>query len=97
MTNKFRSISDVRDSIDKLDLEIIELISKRKDLVNEAVKLKTKDQIVDQERIDAIIKRLSSVAERLDIPKTMVVNIWNSMIRGFIEYEKINFEKIKKS
>tara|TARA_B100000989_G_C19521692_1_gene464494 strand:- start:651 stop:944 length:294 start_codon:yes stop_codon:yes gene_type:complete len=97
MTNKFRSINEVRDSIDKLDLEIIELISKRKDLVNEAVKLKTKDQIVDQKRIDEIIQRLSALAERLDIPGKMVVNIWNCMIEGFIEYEKTNFEKIKKS
>lgn len=97
MTNKFRSINEVRDSIDKLDLEIIELISKRKDLVNEAVKLKTKDQIVDQKRIEEIIQRLSALAERLDIPGTMVVNIWNCMIQGFIEYEKTNFEKIKKS
>ena len=45
---KFNTIEEIRNEIDKLDLKIIELISQRKDLVFEVVKLKKKDQIVDQ-------------------------------------------------
>ena len=48
---KFNTIEEIRNEIDKLDLKIVELISQRKDLVSEVVKLKRKDQIIDQERI----------------------------------------------
>ena len=39
---KFNTIEEIRNEIDKLDLKIIELISQRKDLVFEVVKLKKK-------------------------------------------------------
>ena len=57
---KFNTIEEIRNEIDKLDLKIIELISQRKDLVFEVVKLKKKDQIVDQKRIDHILKKNST-------------------------------------
>ena len=44
---KFNTIEEIRNEIDKLDLKIVELISQRKDLVSEVVKLKRKDQIID--------------------------------------------------
>ena len=54
----------LENEIDKLDLKIIELISQRKDLVFEVVKLKKKDQIVDQKRIDHILKKLNLEAKK---------------------------------
>ena len=39
---KFNTIKEIRNEIDKLDIRIIELISQRKDLVFEVVKLKKK-------------------------------------------------------
>ena len=62
---KYNSIQDIRDEIDKIDLEIIDLISDRKDLVDEVVKLKKKDQIVDQERIDFILSKLNLKKNKL--------------------------------
>lgn len=96
MVKKFSSIYEVRNSIDKLDLKIIELLSQRKQLVEHAVKHKSKEQIVDQERIDDMLHNLSIMAEKKCLPKSMVIDIWRSMIRGFINYEKENFDKIKK-
>ena len=40
---KFNTIEEIRNEIDKLDLKIVELISQRKDLVSEVVKLKRKE------------------------------------------------------
>ena len=37
---KFDSLEDIRKQIDKIDLRILDLISERKDLVTEVVKLK---------------------------------------------------------
>ena len=61
---KFNTIEEIRNEIDKLDLKIVELISQRKDLVSEVVKLKRKDQIIDQERIDQILKKLNLEAKK---------------------------------
>ena len=82
---KFNTIEEIRDEIDNLDLKIIELISQRKDLVFEVVKLKRKDQIVDQKRIDSILKRLNIEAKKRGIPEYMIENLWKIMIKRLIE------------
>ena len=89
----FKAIEDIRINIDKIDLEILNLIEKRKKLVDRVVKLKTKDEIVDQERIDSILRKLDEEAKKKMLPSKMIKDIWEKMINGFIEYEKRYFEK----
>ena len=93
---KYNSIQDIRDAIDKIDLEIIDLISDRKDLVDEVVKLKKKDQIVDQERIDFILNKLNHEAKKRGIPEQLVEKIWGIMIKTFIEYETQVYDSVHK-
>ena len=93
---KYTSLDEVRLSIDKIDDKMIDLIAKRKELVVQAVKLKTKDQIVDQERIDKILKDLNKKAKFKDLPKGLVEKLWKAMIYEFIEYEKEFFDEIHK-
>ncbi len=93
---KYNSIQDIRDEIDKIDLEIIDLISDRKDLVDEVVKLKKKDQIVDQERIDFILNKLNHEAKKRGIPEHLVEKIWSIMIKTFIEYETKVYDSVHK-
>ncbi|MBD22188.1 MAG: chorismate mutase [Alphaproteobacteria bacterium] len=93
---KFNAIEEIREEIDKLDLRIIELISQRKDLVFEVVKLKKKDQIVDQERIDHILKKLNLEAKKRGIPEVLVERLWKIMIESFIEYEMEIYDKVHK-
>ena len=93
---KFNTIEEIRDEIDNLDLKIIELISQRKDLVFEVVKLKRKDQIVDQKRIDSILKRLNIEAKKRGIPEPMIENLWKIMIKSFIKYEQEIFDQVHK-
>ena len=88
-----KAIEDIRINIDKIDLEILNLIEKRKDLVDRVVKLKTKDEIVDQKRIDSILRKLDEEAKKKMLPSKMIKDIWEKMINGFIEYEKRYFEK----
>ena len=89
----FKAIEDIRINIDKIDLEILNLIEKRKKLVDRVVKLKTKDEIVDQKRIDSILRKLDEEAKKKMLPSKMIKEIWEKMINGFIEYEKRYFEK----
>ena len=93
---KYNSIQNIRDEIDKIDLKIIDLISERKDLVDEVVKLKRKDQIVDQQRIDFILDKLNGEAKKRGIPEKLVEEIWNIMIKTFIEYEKKIYDSVHK-
>ena len=93
---KYNSIQDIRDEIDKIDLKIIDLISDRKDLVDEVVKLKKKDQIVDQERIDFILNKLNHEAKKRGIPRQLVEKIWSIMIKTFIEYETKVYDSVHK-
>lgn len=93
---KFNTIEEIRDEIDNLDLKIIELISQRKDLVFEVVKLKRKDQIVDQKRINSILKRLNIEAKKRGIPESMIENLWKIMIKSFIKYEQEIYDQVHK-
>jgi chorismate mutase len=93
---KFNTIEEIRDEIDNLDLKIIELISQRKDLVFEVVKLQSKDQIVDQKRIDSILKRLNIEAKKRGIPESMIENLWKIMIKSFIKYEQEIYDQVHK-
>ena len=93
---KFNSIQNIRDEIDEIDLKIIDLISQRKDLVDEVVKLKKRDQIVDQQRIDFILNKLNVEAKKRGLPKKLVEKIWNIMIKTFIEYEKRIYDSVHK-
>ena len=88
-----KKIEDIRINIDKIDLDILNLIEKRKKLVDRVVKLKTKDEIVDQKRIDNILRKLDEEAKKKMLPSKMIKDIWEKMINGFIEYEKRYFEK----
>ena len=67
-----KAIEDIRINIDKIDLEILNLIEKRKKLVDRVVKLKTKDEIVDQKRIDSILKKLDEEAKKKMLPSKMI-------------------------
>jgi len=85
-------IEEIREKIDKLDLEMLDLIESRKKLVDEVVKLKTKEQIVDQKRIEKILNKLNEQSIKMNLPEGMIVGMWKKMISSFIEYEKKYFE-----
>ncbi len=93
---RFNSIEEIRDEIDKIDLKILDLISDRKDLVTEVVKLKKRDQIIDKKRIDFILDKLSSEAKKKGLPESLVQELWNHMIKGFIMYEEQIFDEVNR-
>ena len=93
---KFDSLEDIRKQIDKIDLRILDLISERKDLVTEVVKLKRRDQIVDKKRIESILKKLNNEAKKRSLPSEFIEEIWNLMIKNFINYEEKIFDEVHK-
>ena len=93
---KFESLEKLRKDIDEIDLRILDLIQKRKDLVTEVVKLKKRDQIVDQKRIEFILNKLRKEALSRGLAIEFIEEIWTLMIKNFIKYEEKIFDEIHK-
>ena len=94
--NKNNSIEmrGIRKKIDKVDTKILPLMVKRSELVNKALSLKKKkSDIVDIKRINQIKKKVSSQAKKLGANPRLITDIWVSMIKNFIEFEKKNFKR----
>ena len=93
---KIESLEELRKDIDEIDLKILDLIQKRKDLVTEVVKLKKRDQIVDQKRIEFILNKLRKEALSRGLAVEFIKEIWTLMIKNFIKYEENIFDEIHK-
>ena len=84
----------LRVRLDKLDNELLKLIKKRSNLVNEVLKVKThKKEIIDQKRITFILKKIKKKSIQLNIDPKITNRIWKNMIWSFVDYEKRNFKK----
>ena len=92
-TNK-KKLELIRTKLDRLDTELLKLIKKRSNLVNDVLKVKIqKKEIIDQKRINFILKKIKKKSIQLNIDPKITNRIWKNMIWSFIDYEKRNFKK----
>ena len=92
-TNK-KKLDLIRIKLDELDTELLKLIKKRSNLVNEVLKVKIhKKEIIDQKRINFILKKIKNKSIQLNVDPKITNRIWKNMIWSFIDYEKRNFKK----
>ena len=92
-TNK-KKLDLLRIKLDKLDTELLKLIKKRSNLVNNVLKVKIhKKEIIDHKRINFILKKINKKSIQLNIDPKITNRIWKNMIWSFIDYEKRNFKK----
>ena len=89
-----KKLNLLRVKLDKLDGELLRLIKKRSNLVNEVLKVKIhKKEIIDQKRINFILNKIKTKSKQLKIDPKITNRIWKNMIWSFIDYEKRNFKK----
>ena len=89
-----KKLNQLRIKLDKLDNELLKLIKKRSLLVNEVIKVKVhKKEIIDQSRINFILKKIKKKSIQSKIDPKITNRIWKNMIWSFIDYEKRNFKK----
>ena len=94
MKKKYNNLKDVRNAIDKLDDEILPLMIKRSQLVENALELKKlKSQIRDPKMIKIILDKIEKNSENSEVDKKLLRNIWRSMIECYIDFEKNEFKK----
>ena len=89
-----KKLNLLRIKLDKLDGELLKFIKKRSNLVNKVLKVKIhKKEIIDQKRIDFILKKIKKKSIQSNIDPKITNRIWKNMIWSFIDYEKRNFNK----
>ena len=89
-----KKLNAIRSKLDKLDNQLLALIKKRSNLVNEVLKIKVfKKEIIDQKRISFILNKIKKKSKQLKIDPKITNRIWKNMIWSFINYEKRNFRK----
>ena len=92
-TNK-KKLDLIRNRLDKLDTELLKLLKERSNLVNDVLEVKIhKKEIIDQKRINFILKKIKKKSIQLKIDPKITNRIWKNMIWSFIDYEKRNFKK----
>ena len=89
-----KKLNLIRIKLDRLDTELLKLLKKRSNLVNDVLKVKIhKKEIIDQKRINFILKKIKNKSIQLNIDPKITGRIWKNMIWSFIDYEKRNFKK----
>jgi len=89
-----KKLNAIRSKLDKLDNQLLALIKKRSNLVNDVLKIKVfKKEIIDQKRISFILNKIKKKSKQLKIDPKITNRIWKNMIWSFINYEKRNFRK----
>ena len=83
-----------RKKVDQLDHKIFHLIKKRTQIVKHMLSLKKfKSQIVDQTRINEILKNIKSKSIKEGIDSKTTHKIWKSIIWSHIDFQRRNFKK----
>ena len=92
MVNK--NILKIRKELDRLDNQLLNIIKKRSNLVDQLIRNKKfKKDIVDKKRIAIILRNISKKSKSRKIDPRITNKIWRSMIKAFIDYEYRNFRK----
>ena len=82
-----KNLQDVREAIDHIDETVLKLIVERQAYVHQAAQFKTRAQVVDDKRIEAIVRKVRAYADEHNVNPDMVEDVWRRMIKEFIRLE----------
>ena len=85
-----QTLEEVREAIDGLDKELIELLARRQKLVRQAGRLKPKNDVQAvsaPERVVQVIALRRAYAEKAGLSPEVAEAVWRSMIDVFIKLE----------
>tara|TARA_B100001996_G_scaffold349956_1_gene309012 strand:- start:413 stop:703 length:291 start_codon:yes stop_codon:yes gene_type:complete len=89
-----KELLKLRKKLDKIDISLINIIKKRTEIVKKVLILKKyKNEIVDQKRINSILKKIRKKSIQKNIDPRVTKRIWKNMIYSYIDFEKRNFKK----
>ena len=84
----------LRKKIDNVDLQLLQIIKKRTEIIKKVLLLKSnKNEVIDKKRISIILKRIKRESLRKNIDPKITHRIWKNMIWSYINFEKKNFKR----
>jgi len=93
---KCNSLEEVREAIDLIDNQIVELIAKRNAYIRELAKFKNSiDEIKAKDRIDDVINRMRARAIELDLSPNLINDLYIRMIDAMVDTEVAEFQNAK--
>ncbi len=82
------TMKEVREEIDLLDKELVLLLARRQKCIEMAALVKNdKNLIIDKERIEDVITKVSSFGESCGLDKNISEPLWRKLIDLSIEHE----------
>tara|TARA_X000000368_G_C22935244_1_gene669572 strand:+ start:108 stop:398 length:291 start_codon:yes stop_codon:yes gene_type:complete len=88
------TMKEVREEIDLLDRELVLLLARRQKCIEMAAFVKKdKNLVVDKNRIDEVITKVSSFGKSCGLSEHFSVPLWKTLIDLSIEHE---YQEIKK-
>ena len=84
-----RELDDLRSKIDQIDIKILSMIAARLSVVDEIIQVKQQNGfcVEDMKREKELITKLESESQKLRLPKNIVANVWNPIIRQSKEHQ----------
>ncbi|KFN38686.1 MAG: chorismate mutase [Sulfuricurvum sp. MLSB] len=91
-----QNLEEVRQYIDRLDDQIVQLIAARNGYVKQAAKFKHSiDEIKGQERMEAVMDRVRTRAMELGVSPNLLTKLYTIMIDEMVEAEISEFRNAK--
>lgn len=95
------SIEEVRENIDRIDRQIVSLLSERGSFVKQAARFKkTTDDVKAPARVEQVISKVVNLASELGASPKVVEIVYRAMISSFIneelEHHSDLMEEVKK-
>ena len=83
------SMDELRHQIDKLDVQVVELLANRSKFIDRATELKKSNGMPARipERIESVVSNARNAAEELDLDADLVEKIWRILIDWSIQRE----------
>jgi isochorismate pyruvate lyase len=86
------SLQEVRNEVDKIDSQLVELIAQRSHLIRQAAGFKESvEEVKAQERINDIMQRVRKKAIELNVNPNMISDLFKIMIDEMVETEISEF------
>lgn len=95
-TEECKSLEDLREHIDRLDDQIVELIAARNAYVKQAAQFKhSVDDIKGKERMDAVMDRVRMRAMEFGVSPNLLTKLYTIMIDEMVEAEIAEFRNAR--
>lgn len=91
-----QSLDEVRTNIDRIDQELIRLISERSTFVDQAAQFKkTESEVEAPKRVEQVITKVRGLAQKENLNPDIAESIYRAMITAFIQQEKSKLKELE--